>query len=122
MAELNIYMTPEPGLIQPILDQYTMSTGVTVNTVFLENGVAERVLAEGESSPADILMTVDFGNLIDLVTQGVTQPAGSDALDAAVPEALRRSRGQLVRAVRPRPLALCREEPRPDGVHLRAAR
>ena len=88
-AELNIYTTREPGLIQPILDQYTASTGVTVNTVFLENGLAERVLAEGESSPADILMTVDFGNLIDLVNQGVTQPAASDLLDAAVPEALR---------------------------------
>ena len=92
-AEVSIYTTREPGLIQPILDQFTEATGITVNTVFLESGLAERVLAEGESSPADLLMTVDFGNLIDLVNQGVTQPVDSDALDAAVPEALRDPEG-----------------------------
>lgn len=92
-AEVSIYTTREPGLIQPILDKFTESTGVAVNTVFLESGLAERVLAEGESSPADILMTVDFGNLIDLVNQGVTQPIESEALNAAVPEALRDPEG-----------------------------
>jgi len=92
-AEVSIYTTREPGLIQPILDQFTEATGITVNTVFLESGLAERVLAEGESSPADLLMTVDFGNLIDLVNQGVTQPVDSDALDSAVPEALRDPEG-----------------------------
>jgi len=92
-AEVSIYTTREPGLIQPILDQFTETTGITVNTVFLESGLAERVLAEGESSPADLLMTVDFGNLIDLVNQGVTQPVESDVLEAAVPEALRDPEG-----------------------------
>lgn len=92
-AEVNIYTTREPGLIQPILDAFTASTGVTVNTVFLQDGVAERVLAEGESSPADILMTVDFGALIDLVDKGLTQPVESEVLNAAVPEALRDPEG-----------------------------
>ena len=63
--EVNIYTTREPGLIQPILDAFTAETGVAVNTVFLENGLIERVQAERESSPADILMTVDFGALIE---------------------------------------------------------
>ena len=53
--EVNIYTTREPGLIQPILDAFTAETGVTVNTVFLESGLIERVQAEGESSPADLL-------------------------------------------------------------------
>jgi iron(III) transport system substrate-binding protein len=64
-----------------------------VNTVFLENGLIERVSAEGESSPADLLMTVDFGALIDLVNAGLTQPVQSDVLAAAVPEALRDPEG-----------------------------
>jgi iron(III) transport system substrate-binding protein len=34
-------------------------------------------------------MTVDFGNLVDLVDAGVTQPIHSAALEAAVPENLR---------------------------------
>lgn len=91
--EVNIYTTREPGLIQPILDAFTAETGVAVNTVFLENGLIERVQAEGESSPADILMTVDFGALIDLVDAGLTQPVDSDILEAAVPEALRDPEG-----------------------------
>lgn len=87
--EVNIYTTREPGLIQPILDAFTAETGITVNTVFLENGLIERVSAEGESSPADLLMTVDFGALIDLVNAGLTQPVESEVLTSAVPEALR---------------------------------
>ena len=87
--EVNIYTTREPGLIQPILDAFTAETGITVNTVFLENGLIERVSAEGESSPADLLMTVDFGALIDLVNAGLTQPVEAEVLTAAVPEALR---------------------------------
>jgi len=91
--EVNIYTTREPGLIQPILDAFTAETGVKVNTVFLENGLIERVQAEGESSPADILMTVDFGALIDLVNAGITQPVKSQALEASIPAALRDADG-----------------------------
>ncbi|MCW5695431.1 MAG: extracellular solute-binding protein [Bauldia sp.] len=89
MADVNIYTTREPGLIQPLLEAFTASTGVAVNTVFLQDGIAERVRAEGESSPADILMTVDFGALIDLTTQGLTQPVESEILEAVIPPALR---------------------------------
>src|SRR5690606_17919624 len=87
-AELSIYTTREPGLIQPLLDSFTSETGIKVNTVFLKDGLVERVASEGESSPADILMTVDAGNLIDLVEKGLTQPVDSAALKEAVPEQL----------------------------------
>lgn len=87
--EVNIYTTREPGLIQPILEAFTESTGIAANTVFLQDGIIERVQAEGASSPADILMTVDFGALIDLVDAGLTQPVESEVLEAAIPEALR---------------------------------
>lgn len=91
--EVNIYTTREPGLIQPLLDAYKEKTGTTVNTVLLKDGLAERVASEGEKSPADILMTVDAGNLIDLVEQGLTQPIDSQALKDAVPEQLRDANG-----------------------------
>ncbi|NGP19146.1 extracellular solute-binding protein [Devosia aurantiaca] len=91
--EVNIYTTREPGLIQPILDAFTAESGIAVNTVFLENGLIERVEAEGERSPADLLMTVDFGALIDLVEAGVTQPVQSEVLDAAIPASLRDPEG-----------------------------
>lgn len=94
-AEVNIYTTREPALIQPLLDAFTASTGTKVNTVFLKDGMAERVATEGASSPADILMAVDAGNLVDLVEKGVTQPVESAVLTAAIPAQLRDPAGNL---------------------------
>ncbi|SDD36690.1 iron(III) transport system substrate-binding protein [Paracoccus isoporae] len=94
--ELNIYTSREPGLIEPLLEAFTDSTGIAVNTVFLKDGLAERVETEGESSPADVLMAVDAGNLADLAERGLTQPIDSEVLDAAVPENLRDPDNQWV--------------------------
>ena len=96
LADVNIYTTREPGLIKPLLEAFTAETGIAVNTVFVETGLPERVEAEGASSPADILMAVDFGNLIDLVEKGVTQPIDSAVLAAAVPPQLRDPDGNWV--------------------------
>lgn len=92
-AELNLYTTREPGLIQPLLDAFSQSTNVKVNTIFLKTGLAERVAAEGDKSPADILMTVDVGNLVDFVDKGLTQPIQSEALASIVPANLRDEKG-----------------------------
>ena len=80
-------------MIQPLLDSFKNSTGITVNTVFLKDGLAERVASEGESSPADILMAVDAGNLVDLVEKGVTQPVTSAVLTESIPAQLRDPQG-----------------------------
>lgn len=93
-AEVNLYTTREPGLVQPLLDKFTKSTGIKVNTVFVRDGLAERVAAEGRRSPADVLMAVDIGNLVDLVDRGVTQPLRSPVLEAAIPAQLRDPQGQ----------------------------
>lgn len=91
--DVNLYTTREPGLIKPLLEAFTLKTGVKVNTVFVKDGLAERVGAEGAKSPADVLMTVDFANLIDLVDKGVTQPVSSSLLNAAIPANLRDDKG-----------------------------
>jgi len=91
--ELNLYTTREPGLVQPLIDAFSASTGVKVNTIFVRDGLAERVAAEGPRSPADVLMTVDFGELIHLVDRGLTQPVQSAALDQAIPAHLRGEKG-----------------------------
>ncbi len=87
--EINLYTTREPGLIQPLMESFTKTTGIKVNSIFVRDGLAERVAAEGTRSPADILMTVDIGALIDLVDRGLTQPVRSATLEAAVPANLR---------------------------------
>lgn len=86
---LTLYTTREPGLIQPLLDSWTKTSGIKVSTVYIKDGMLERVKAEGKNSPADLLMTVDAGNLIDLVEAGVTQPVESEALKTAIPANLR---------------------------------
>ncbi len=88
-AEVNLYTTREPGLMQPLLAAFTAASGVKVNTVFVKDGLTERVAAEGRRSPADVLMTADFGNLIDLVERNLVQPVDSEALRDAIPAALR---------------------------------
>jgi len=89
LADVTLYTTREPGLIQSILDAFTEDTGVKVHTMFLKDGLLERVRTEGNKSPADVLMTVGIGNLLDLVQGGVTQPVASDVLDRAIPANLR---------------------------------
>lgn len=94
VREVNLYTTREPGLIRPLLDAFTAKTGIAVNTVFVDKGLAERVAAEGARSAADVMMTVDIGNLIELVDKDLGQPVRSPALDAAVPAGLRDKDGR----------------------------
>lgn len=109
-AEVNLYSTREAGLIQPLLASFTEKTGIKVNTVFLSTGLAERVAAEGASSPADVLMVVDVGNLVDLVKRGVTQPTQSAALNEAVPAGLRDPDGNwLALSLRARAIFVSKE-------------
>ena len=93
-GELTLYTTREPGLIQPLIAAFSAQTQIKVNTVFVKDGLLERVKAEGARSPADVLMTVDVGNLLDLVEGGVTQPVKSATLESAIPANLRGADGQ----------------------------
>ncbi len=92
-SEVNLYTTREPGLIKPLLEAFAKKSGIRVNTIFVKDGLAERVGAEGARSPADVLMTVDIGNLLQLVQQGVTQKLDSPVLNAAIPANLRDANG-----------------------------
>ena len=60
---VNVYTNREPGLYSATLDEFTKATGIKVNAIFSEQGLAERIKAEGENSPADVLITVDIGRL-----------------------------------------------------------
>jgi iron(III) transport system substrate-binding protein len=89
LADVNVYTTRQPELIQPVIDAFTAQTGIQVNLAFIEEGLVERLVAEGARSPADLVMTVDIGNLEQIVDAGVIQPVQSEVLDAAIPEAFR---------------------------------
>ena len=62
-AELNIYSHRQPFLIKPFLRAFTEKTGIKTNVVYASKGLVQRLLAEGEASPADVVLTVDIGRL-----------------------------------------------------------
>lgn len=94
-GEVNVYTYREPGLIQPLLDRFTAETGIGTNVLFAADGLIERVAAEGELSPADVIITVDIGNLANAKELGISQPVAAEAL-ARVPDQYHDPDGQWV--------------------------
>ncbi|WEK03165.1 MAG: extracellular solute-binding protein [Candidatus Devosia phytovorans] len=92
---VNVYTYREPGLIQPLLDRFTEETGIKTNVLFAADGLIERVAAEGELSPADVIITVDIGNLANAKELGISQNISAEAL-ARVPDQYHDPDGQWV--------------------------
>ena len=92
--EVNIYSHRQPELIQPLVDAFTAETGIDVNVAFVDKGMAERLVAEGDRSPADLVLTVDIARLMQVVDAGVTQAVTSDVLAANIPAEFRDPAGQ----------------------------
>ncbi len=91
--EVNVYSHRQPELVQPLFDAFTAETGIPVNVAFVDKGMVERLTAEGDRSPADLVMTVDIARLSEVVNAGVTQSVESDTLDAAIPAEFRDPEG-----------------------------
>lgn len=84
-----VYSARAEHLIKPIFDRYTAETGVdVVYTTDKEQPLIQRLLAEGENTEADLLLTVDAGNLWYAAEQGVLRPIDSAVLERNVPARL----------------------------------
>ena len=92
--EVNVYSHRQPALIQPLIDAFTAETGIPVNIAFVDKGMVERLKAEGDRSPADLVLTVDVARLGEVKDAGVTQKIEDPTLDAAIPADLRDADGQ----------------------------
>jgi iron(III) transport system substrate-binding protein len=89
-AELIVYSERNESLIKPLFDAYTKETGVEIRFITDQAGpLLERLKAEGASTPADILITVDAGSLWLAAQEGVLAPVASDVLAANIPAHLR---------------------------------
>ena len=92
---LVVYSARKEHLIKPLFDRFTEETGIKVNYITDSAGpLLSRLVSEGENSPADILMTVDAGNLWQAAEQGVMASIESDVLKANVPAQLQDSEGR----------------------------
>lgn len=88
--EVVVYSARIEQLILPLFDAYTRETGVTVKFVTDKEGaLLERLKAEGPHTPADVLLTVDAGNLWQASQLELLQPVKSKTLTANVPAHLR---------------------------------
>jgi iron(III) transport system substrate-binding protein len=87
--EVNVYSHRQPELVQPLFDAFTRETGIAVNVAYVDKGMVERLQAEGDRSPADLVMTVDIARLAQVVDAGVTQPVASEVLAANIPAEFR---------------------------------
>ncbi|MCO6187062.1 Fe(3+) ABC transporter substrate-binding protein [Rhizobium sp. L1K21] len=93
-GEVNIYSYRQPDLIQPVLDAFTDKTGIKTNILFLDKGLVERISAEGEFSPADVIMTVDIARLVEAKEAGVVAPVDDPEINAHIPENYRDADGE----------------------------
>ena len=87
--EINIYSHRQPFLINPFLELFTQETGIKTNVVYSKKGLAQRLKAEGENSPADIILTVDIGRLYVYDDLDLLLPIESKKLINNIPSYLR---------------------------------
>ena len=88
--ELTIYTSRQPQLIEPIVEKFSLETGIKVN--FLSGNaqeLMERIDVEGDNSPADIFMTVDAGVLWQAAERDIFSSTNSKILEENIPSYLR---------------------------------
>jgi len=71
-------------------EAFTKKTGIQIRTLNGETGqLFERLKAEGDKTPADVLITVDAGNLWNAARAGLLSPVPSPELQTNIPAHLR---------------------------------
>lgn len=94
-AELVVYSARKDHLIRPLFEEYTKKTGVEIKfTTDKAGALFTRLKAEGARTPADILITVDAGNLWQAAEAGLLKSLDSEALERDVPAHLRDPQGR----------------------------
>jgi iron(III) transport system substrate-binding protein len=92
---VNVYSARHYPSDQILFDLFTKETGIAVQVI---NGNAEELMQrqkqEAESSPADVLITVDAGNLWRAQELGLFQGVKSAVLEKEIPENLRDPQGR----------------------------
>lgn len=92
--ELVVYSARKEHLIKPLFEAYTKETGVKIKYVTDKAGpLLQRLKSEGANTKADLLLTVDAGNLWHAANEGLLQPLNSQVLEANVPAELRDPKG-----------------------------
>ncbi|MFN3257060.1 MAG: extracellular solute-binding protein [Ilumatobacter sp.] len=90
---VTVYIGRQYG-IEPVFERFTEETGIEVR--FTSGGdpeLRERLIAEGENTPADFVLTADAANIELSAQAGILAPIDSEALATSIPDELRSDDG-----------------------------
>lgn len=94
VEEVNVYSHRHYDIDKEIYAEFEKETGIKVNLIKADaNQLITKIQTEKENSPADILITVDAGNLWKAKDKGITQNVSSEQLNENIPSHLRDSEG-----------------------------
>ncbi len=94
VAELNLYSSRHYDTDLALYDNFTKQTGIKINRIEAKaDALIERIVTEGQKSPADILVTVDAGRLWRAEERDLLSPVSSDVLDKRLPANMRHPDG-----------------------------
>lgn len=121
--ELVVYSSRSHYGAEKVFEDFTRETGIAIRFFSGNNNeVIERLKAEGERTSADVLLTVDAGNLWYAASQGLLQPVSSATLTANIPAHLRDPEGRwFAVAVRARTIMYSTERVKPSELSTYAA-
>jgi iron(III) transport system substrate-binding protein len=92
---VNVYTSRHYDADRQLYALFTERTGIEVRVQEKRGEELQALLeAEGEASPADVIVTVDAGNLYRLQEAGLLAPVTSEALNAATPARYRDPEGR----------------------------
>lgn len=114
--ELVVYSSRNEHLIRELFDQYQKSSGIKIQLKTGEPGALIQALkSEGESTPADIFMTVDAGNLWFAASEDLLEPIDSEILKKHIPSELRDPENKWFSlSIRARPIIYSTERVNPS--------
>jgi iron(III) transport system substrate-binding protein len=91
---VNVYSARHYDTDKALFQEFTKKTNIRVNLIeATADQLVERIKAEGSNTPADVLITVDAGNLWRAKEAGILQPVRSNTLEGAIPSNLRDPQG-----------------------------
>ncbi len=84
--EVNVYSSRHYDSDDALYDKFTEQTGIAVNRVEAKaDELIARLEAEGDNSPADVLITVDVGRMDRAEQAGLLQAFNSDVVEERIP-------------------------------------
>lgn len=88
-ADVNVYSSRHYDGDDILYNKFTEETGITVNRIEAKaDELIARMEAEGDNSPADVLLTVDVGRMARAESGDLLQPFNSDMIEDRIPDHL----------------------------------